>query len=119
MESFIGSEGWIYVDRTTIQSEPKSILTSRILPDEIHLDPEFAGTQHMARWLEAIRTRKQSAINVPPEIGHRSATVCHLANIAMEFNKQILTWDPAEEKFVGNDLANSMTARTMREPWRI
>ncbi len=118
---FIGTEGTIFVSRTTMKANPASILTSKILPDEIHLDPEFegTGTSHMARWLQAIRTRKPSAINVTPEIGHRSATVCHLANIAMEFNKQILSWDPAEEKFVGNDLANSMTARTMREPLRI
>lgn len=116
---FIGSEGQIWVDRTKIASEPKSVLTSKIRPDEIHLDPEFAGTQHMARWLEAIRTRKQSPINVPAEVGHRSATVCHLANIAMELPRQVLTWDPVKEEFVGNDQANSLTARTMREPWRI
>jgi hypothetical protein len=116
---FVGSEGQIWVDRGKILAEPKSVLTSKILPDEIHLDPEFAGTQHMARWLEAIRTRKQSPINVPAEVGHRSATVCHLANIAMELPRQVLSWDPVKEEFVGNDAANSLTARTMREPWRI
>jgi hypothetical protein len=28
-----------------------------------------------------------------------------------------LTWDPAKEEFVGDEDANRLRARAMREPW--
>lgn len=40
-------------------------------------------------------------------IGHRSITLSHLGNIAMQL-KQDLEWDPVNEIFPDNDLANSM-----------
>ena len=117
---FHGTEGWIYVDRKEIKAEKPSVLDSPIGPDEIHLvrPPQSAGSNHMAVWLEAIRTRNTKILNVPAEIGHRSGTVCHLANIAMEL-KRPLRWDPAAEQFRDDDQANRMTWRPMRAPWQI
>jgi predicted dehydrogenase len=117
--TFHGTEGKIYVDRAKIEADPPSLLTSPIGPDEIHLDNEFAGMTHMGRWLEAIRNNSKKPINVPPEVGQRSGTVCHLANIAMELDRRILDWDPAKEEFINDDQANRMTRRAMREPWRL
>ena len=54
----------------------------------------------------------------PVEAGHRSATVCHLGNIAMRLKRK-LRWDPARELFVGDDEANGMLTRPMREPWSL
>jgi len=115
---FEGTEGWIYVSREKLDAEPKSLLTSRIGPDEIRLAPEGEGGTHMGIWLDCIRKRTPKGINVTPEIGHRSATVCHLANIGMELGRK-LVWDPAAEQFVDDDEANRLTWRPMREPWRI
>ncbi len=114
---FEGSEGWIYVSRSQLEAEPRSVLTSRIGPDEIRLGPENGGT-HMGIWLDCIRSRRPAGLNVPAEIGHRSATVCHLANIVMELGRK-LTWDPAEERFVDDETANRMTWRPARAPWEI
>ncbi len=72
----------------------------------------------MGIWLDCIRKRNPKGVNVPAEVGHRSATVCHLANIAMELGRK-LTWDPAAERFVDDDQANRLTWRPMREPWRL
>jgi predicted dehydrogenase len=117
---FAGTEGAVYVDRGQMRTKPESLATSRIGPDEIHLDPEFgeSGLPHMGRWLQAVRTRNRKAINVSPEVGHRSATVCHMANMVMELERE-LTWDPAQEQFVDDDQANAMTWRPRREPWRL
>jgi len=114
---FEGTEGWIFVSRSKLEAGPKSVLTSRIGPDEIHLAPEGGGT-HMGIWLDCIRARNPKALNAPVEIGHRSATVCHLANIAMELGRK-LKWDPVEEQFVGDDEANRHLWRPMRQPWRL
>ena len=115
---FQGTEGWIFVGRDGMSAEPKSLLTSRIGPNEIHLAPlDQAGT-HMGIWLDCVRSRSAKGLNVPVEVGHRSATVCHLANIAMELGRK-LKWDPAAEQFIDDEQANRMTWRAVREPWQI
>jgi hypothetical protein len=117
---FEGTEGWIFVSRGQLQAEPMSMLTSRIGPHEIRLAaaPAGSGGTHMGIWLHAIRTRNRQALNAPVEIGHRSATVCHLANIAMELGRP-LRWNPVQEKFADDDEANRLTGRPAREPWRV
>ncbi len=115
---FEGTEGWIEVSRERLDAEPASLLTSRIGPDEIRLAPESEAGTHMGIWLDCIRKRNPKGVNVSAETGHRSATVCHLANTAMELERK-LTWDPAEERFVGDDGANRKTWRPMREPWTV
>jgi hypothetical protein len=52
------------------------------------------------------------------EIGHRTATVCHLNNIAMILGRA-LKWDPKAEKVVGDDQANALLTPKMREPWTL
>jgi predicted dehydrogenase len=115
---FEGTEGSIYVSRSKLDAEPKSVLTSYIGPDEIHLSPQGEGGTHMGIWLDCIRTRNAKGVNVPVEVGHRSATVCHLANIAMELGRK-LKWDPAREQFIDDDEANRLTWRSMRQPWQL
>ena len=115
---FVGTEGSIWVSRDGMDADPKSLLTSRIGPDEIHLAPADRSGTHMGNWLDCVRKRSGRGLNVPVEVGHRSATVCHLANIAMQLDRP-LKWDPAKEQFLGDDEANRMTWRPMREPWRI
>ncbi len=117
---FEGTEGWVYVTRQKLEAEPKALLDTRIGPGDVRLLPDLAetGDTHMGNWLHAIRTRRPDALRVPVEAGHRSATMCHLANIAMELERP-LEWDPAAEAFVGDDEANRLRSRPMREPWRI
>jgi len=115
---FEGTEGWIWVSRESLEAEPASLLTTRLGPDEIRLAPESEAGTHMGIWLDCIRSRNPKGVNVPAEAGHRSATVCHLANAAMELGRK-LSWDPAAEQFVGDNEANRMLRRPTREPWQI
>jgi predicted dehydrogenase len=113
---FEGTEGTIYVSRSRLVTEPASILTSRIGPNEIRLAPPGAPATHMGLWLNCVRTRNAKGVNVPVEVGHRSATICHLANIAMELKRE-LRWDPVREAFIDDDVANQMRVRPPRAPW--
>jgi hypothetical protein len=72
----------------------------------------------MGVWLDCIRQRNPKGLNVPAEVGHRSATVCHLANIAMELGRE-LKWDAAQEQFIDDQQANRHLWRPMRPPWRL
>ncbi len=49
------------------------------------------------------------------EIGHRTATICHLNNIAMMLGRP-LAWDPVSETVVGDDEANALLMPQMRPP---
>jgi hypothetical protein len=52
------------------------------------------------------------------EIGHRTATLCHLNNIAMKLGRK-LRWDPVKERFIGDNAANDLILPKMRAPWRL
>ena len=54
----------------------------------------------------------------PVEVGHRTASVCHLGNIAMQLKRK-LRWDPQAERFLDDDEANRMLRRPYREPWSL
>lgn len=108
---FEGTEGWI--QSSPFDAHPKSLLTSVIGPDEVHL---YKSSDHKQDFLDCIRLRTDPIAHV--EIGHRSASICHLGNIAMLTGRK-LRWDPDEESFVNDPEANRMLSRSMRSPWRL
>jgi len=71
---------------------------------------------HMLNWIECIKTRKRPVADV--EIGHRSVTVCHLANIARWVGRK-LRWDPEKEIFPGDAEANAYLEREGRKPYAV
>ena len=54
----------------------------------------------------------------PAEVGHHTATMCHIANVAMRLGRK-LRWDPAKEQFINDDEANRMLIPSMRSPWHL
>jgi predicted dehydrogenase len=108
---FEGDEGWIDVEKN--QSDPPGVLKSTIGPNEVHLY-DTGGDTHMQNFLRCVRTRQNPA--APVEVGHRSATVSHLGNIAMRLGRKV-KWDPAAEQFVNDPEADRMLSRSMRAPW--
>ena len=112
---FQGTEGWVFVHihGGNLTAEPASLLQEVIGPNEVNLG---RSPGHHADFLNAVRTR--SATMAPPEVGHRSATMCHLANIAMQTGKTI-HWDPVAERITNDDAAQRMTSRPMRAPWKM
>jgi predicted dehydrogenase len=110
---FEGTKGWAEVSRGKIKTEPAALAKEIFGPDEIHL---YKSSNHSGNFLDCVRTRKQPICNA--EIGHRSASVCHLGNIAM-LCKKTLKWDPKTEKFPDDKQANAMVSRMMRSPWTL
>ena len=109
--TFVGTEGQLSVERGAIATEPAALADMTLSPDDLRL---YRSDNHYGNWLEAIRTRRPPAC--PPEVGHRSATCCHLANIAMRLGRE-LVWDPATETFPHDAEAQTLAGRIMREPW--
>ena len=108
---FVGSKGRVLVGRGRIQTEPESVLDTEFTENDILL---YRSPGQIQNFLECVRSRTQPIS--PMETGHRSATVCHIGNIAMQLGRR-LQWDPQAERFVNDDEANAMLSRPMREPW--
>ena len=115
--TFIGSDGRVSLmavsGRTVFEPEE---LGRECRDLEAQSNDPLANKGHYANFLECIRTRRKPAADV--EIGCRTATVCHLANIAHAL-KRPLRWDPVEEEFPNDAQANRFLARAQREPWQI
>jgi predicted dehydrogenase len=109
--TFEGTEGTIYVDRGKLTSTPGGILTTPLGEGARRVMP---SSNHMRNWLDAIKSRKDPIC--PAETGHRTATVCHLANLGYKLRRK-LTWDPAKEAFVNDDDANRLRTRKARSGW--
>lgn len=110
---FEGSDGWIWVNRDEIKANDREIL-SKPLPDDA--ERLYVSNDHRGNLFECMRTRKDPICAV--EIGHRSASVCHLGAIALRTGK-VLQWDPEKEIFTGDHAAeaNTYVAREMRKPY--
>ena len=96
-----------------MDAEPKSLLTSVISPDAIHL-PDV--NDHHGNFLDCVRSRETPL--APIEEAHRSATICHIGNLAMKLQRK-LRWNPDTEAFVDDAEANRMLARPVRSPYTL
>ncbi|MEW6305231.1 MAG: Gfo/Idh/MocA family oxidoreductase [Verrucomicrobiota bacterium] len=74
------------------------------------------GLVHHRNFLECIRSGKHP--NADIEIGHLSASLCHLGNIATRLGRT-LNFDPQKEQIVGDAEANQLVRRTYREHWAV
>jgi predicted dehydrogenase len=108
---FEGADGWLWVTRGKIEASKPEILNDMFAEKDVRLP---VSTDHMRNFFEAVRSRKPPVC--PAEVGHRSASVCHLAGIAVRLGRQ-LRWDPAKEEFVGDKEANALLARPQRKKW--
>jgi predicted dehydrogenase len=113
---FIGEKGRIEINRNRVAAEPKELLAGGDAPPA---DTERGTSYHVANWLECIRSRKRC--NADIEIGQRATTLCYLANIAREVCRpgESLKWDPATERFSGNDAAGKLLDRERRKGWEL
>jgi len=109
-EGWVGNKGW----NAPLEAEPKTILTSQIGPNEIHVYKEPAGEQR--NFLDCVKSRKPCY--APAEVGHRTITIAHIGHIAIRLGRQ-LKWDPDKERFIGDDEANKLLSRSIRAPWHL
>jgi predicted dehydrogenase len=109
----VGSNGWVLVGRDFIDAGPKSLLNTKFGPDDERL---YSSSNHRRNFLECMKSRQQTASHI--DSAFHSDIVCHLDDIAMRVGRK-LHWDPVNENFVDDDLANRMMSRPMRSPWRL
>ena len=121
---FIGEKGKLEINRNKIVSNPPEIAAKilenlDVAEEERKWSDELAlwqAREHLQNWLECVKSRERPVADV--EIGHRSVTVCHLANIARAAGRS-LRWDPAKERFVDDAAADALLVRERRQGFEL
>ena len=99
-ERLLGSDGTIeHVSGANDMVTGRSAESTRYYPEKVNrpdgaaLKGETPNQNHMANWIDCVRTRKTP--NAPVEIGYRSAIAAHMANISYR-RKQRVTLETAK-----------------------
>jgi len=87
---------------------------NRQQPPNIHI-PNYKGRGGIfGDFVHCVRTRERPFRDI--ELAHRTATHCHLGNIAY-WLKRPIKWDPEKEEVIGDPQVSRWLDRPMREPW--
>lgn len=84
---FVGENGTVQVGNNHVASDPAELVAKPVKNPKMQLE---RSNDHIGNWLQCIVERRDPIASA--EIGHRSATVCHLANIARWVGAVSLAW---------------------------
>jgi predicted dehydrogenase len=108
-----GDEGWIETgDSGKYELQPESLR----IKGKVFSDPGTNPKNHLRDFLNCVKSRAVPKSNASTTA--QSHIACHAAYIAWQLGRT-LSFDPVKEEFVGDEEANRMRSRAMREPWRI
>ncbi|MBM4092666.1 MAG: Gfo/Idh/MocA family oxidoreductase [Planctomycetes bacterium] len=110
---FIGDLGKIRIGNNVVTSNPEELVLTP--PGDLKTRLP-AIDDHIQNWFDCIKTGDKPIADV--EIGHRSAIICHLGNIARWTGRE-LHWDPDNERFVNDDGANEYLDRPRRPGYEL
>ena len=107
-----GDEGWVEVgDSGRVLLHPDSLRAEKTIQAEAGTDPRA----HARDFLNCVKSRKQPKANA--SVAGQSHIASHAAYIAWQLGRK-LTFDPSKDEFAGDEAANRMRSRALREPWR-
>jgi predicted dehydrogenase len=110
---FVGEEGWVEAgDTGRVQVHPASLRSEQTVFTERGTSPR----SHVRDFLNCVKSRAQPRANAG--VAGQSHIACHAAYIAWQLGRT-LRFDPTKDAFIGDEHANRMRSRAMREPWRI
>ncbi len=113
---WIGTKGWVWVDRGGFDASNPDWKKGKNLPDELRQVKLYESPGHWRNFLDCVKSRQPTI--APVETAHHSAVPGHLGLIAMLTGKKI-RWDVATEKILDDDDASKLLARPYRAPWHI
>ncbi|MDA7666017.1 Gfo/Idh/MocA family oxidoreductase [bacterium] len=88
----------------------------RPAPPNVHIPNYQGGRGFQGDFIHCVRTRDTPFRSI--ERAHRTASHCHLGNIAYWLDRS-LQWDPDKERILGDEEASRWLQRSMREPWSL
>ncbi len=108
-----GTEGMMYLGR---HGGGWQVLgpEGKIVAEEYGIFPD---TVHQQNFIDCVRSRREP--NGNPAQGHLSASLVHLGNISYRIGNRLLHFDESQERFIGNEAANTLLKSAYREGYQI
>ena len=110
---FEGDEGWVEAgDSGRVELYPESLRSEQTVVAE----PGTSPAGHVRDFLNCVKSRSPARANA--SVAGQSHIACHAAYIAWQLGRT-LKFNPSKDEFIGDEEANRMRCRAMREPWRL
>ena len=113
---WIGTDGWVWVDRGGFDASNADWKKGRDLPDELRKVKLYESRNHYRNFLDCVKSRQPTI--TPAQTAHHSAIPGHLGLISMLTGRKI-RWDVKSEKILGDKEASQMMHRGYRAPWHL
>ncbi len=118
---WIGTDGWVWVDRSGFAASNPEWKKYKNLPDDqakirIYEYPNNESVNHWQNFLDCIKSRKETV--APVQTAHHSATPGHLGLISMLTGRKI-RWSVQHEKIIDDAEASKLLTREYRAPYRM
>lgn len=111
--TFIGTAGWVSVDRGGIFADPPRLLQVVLSPGELHLTE---SDDHQGNFINCVQSRKEPISPITSAV--QSDIISHLCDISIRVRRPI-KWDPVRQLIIGDEEATRLMRRPMRSPWQI
>jgi predicted dehydrogenase len=110
---FFGTQGTMDISRKYFETSQKELVDMPLKSTDERL---YVSELHEKDWIQSAIEGSKPICDV--EIGHRSATICHIANLAYEMRRP-LKWDPVKEEFIDDFEANLRRGKQYRKPYEL
>lgn len=121
---FVGDKCRMEINRNKFTTNPKDFVTNGPDPQLAEkwkgvLGGDSIARGHLENWFDCIKTRCKP--NADVEIGHRTATLCNVIDIARQLGQigEVLRWDPVAERFTNSEQGNKLLDRPRRKGWEL
>jgi glucose-fructose oxidoreductase len=112
--AFEGTEGWVHVDREGLNLQPENLIDENEDTFQVQLT---RSPNHVRNFLDCVKSRAETVCPIDEAVW--SDTLCHLSEMAMRLNRNVV-WDPKSERFFDDEEANlRLLPRRMRAPWHL
>jgi predicted dehydrogenase len=113
---WIGTDGWVWVDRGGFEASNPEWKKFKNLPDEMRKVKLYESRGHQRNFLDCIKSRQPTI--TPVETAHHSAIPGHLGLISMLVGRKI-NWSVAHETIHNDAEATKLMSRSYRAPWAL
>lgn len=114
---FLGSEGWVYVNRGGFETSNPEWLKREFNPGPIAV---YRSDNHVGNFVDCVLSRKQTV--TPVEVSHRSIVPGHVALAMLQVGDKLrVRWDPKNQKTSNEKVMKLLRQEGdhgMWQPWR-
>jgi predicted dehydrogenase len=113
---WIGTDGWVWVDRGGFDASNKDWRDYKQLPEEMRKVKLYESGNHQRNFIDCVKSRQPTI--TPVQTAHHSAIPGHLGLISMLTGRKI-KWDVEKEIIIDDKDASKLMTRAYRKPYKL